>query len=331
MDKSAKSFGAIDVHHHIIPDFYRTAINRAGLGVPVPGVDYPTWSVNSSLAVMDRNGVAAAVVSITEPNIHFGDQAEANALAREVNQYFAELISGRFGAFAVLPLPDVNASLVELEHAIDDLGLDGVGLLTHYKGVYLGHPSLMPILAEIERRGVPAFVHPTVPPSKDQPIFGLPPSLYEFTFDTTRAVVNLLYSGALDRYPNLQLVLSHGGGTIPYLAKRLTYGPVINSRLSERAPRDIIAVLRRLYYDIALTANGFALPSLQALLEPRFARTGALRAKSGPRLSERSRKSHQRASVWPATIHGAQDSRGTYEDEDNSGLAIPHPQNQGRW
>ena len=85
MDKSAKSFGAIDVHHHIIPDFYRTAMNWAGLGVPVPGVDYPTWSVDSSLAVMDRNGVAAAVVSITEPNIHFGDQAEANALAREVN------------------------------------------------------------------------------------------------------------------------------------------------------------------------------------------------------------------------------------------------------
>jgi 6-methylsalicylate decarboxylase len=132
--------------------------------------------------------------------------------------------------------------------------------------VYLGDPSLLPIFLEIERRGVPAFVHPTVPPSKDQPTFGLPPSLYEFTFDTTRAVVNLLYSGTLERNPNLRLILSHGGGTIPYLAKRLTYGPVINSGLRERAPKNIIASLRS--YDIALTANDFALPSLLALLDP---------------------------------------------------------------
>ncbi len=175
---------------------------------------------------------------------------------------------GRFGAFAVLPLPDVDASLAELEHAIDDLKLDGVGLLTHYHGVYLGDLSLEPLFVEIDRRGVPVFVHPTVPPSKDQPTFGLPPSLYEFTFDTTRAVANLLYTGTLDRHPSMRWILSHGGGTIPYLAKRLTYGPVINSRLSERAPKNIIAALRSLYYDIALTANDFALPSLRALLAP---------------------------------------------------------------
>src|SRR5271169_4039825 len=106
--------GVIDVHHHIIPDFYRTAMIRAGLGVPVPGVDYPTWSIEASLAVMDRHGLAAAVVSITEPNIHFGDQENANVLAHDVNEYCAELIRnnpGRFGAFAVLPLPDIDASL----------------------------------------------------------------------------------------------------------------------------------------------------------------------------------------------------------------------------
>ena len=136
--------GVIDVHHHIIPDFYRTAMTQAGLGVPVPGVDYPTWSIESSLAAMDRFGVSVAVVSITEPNIHFGDQANANVLAYDVNQYFAELISRnprRFGSFAVLPLPDIDATLKELEHAIDHLNLDGVGLLTHYHGVYLGDPS----------------------------------------------------------------------------------------------------------------------------------------------------------------------------------------------
>jgi predicted TIM-barrel fold metal-dependent hydrolase len=273
MSKDANSHegGVIDVHHHIIPNLYRKAMDEAGLRNPIPRVDYPAWSVDSSLAVMDKYGVAAAVVSITDPGIHFGDQADATVLAHDVNQYFAELVRNnprRFGAFAVLPLPDVDAALVELEHAIDVLKLEGVGMLTHHRGIYLGDPSFAPLFGEIERRGVPVFVHPATPPSKDQPTFDLPPSLYEFTFDTTRAVVSLLYSGILEKHPNLRLILSHGGGTIPYLAKRLTYGPLIHSRLSERAPKDVLTILRRLYYDLALAATEYALPSLQALLDP---------------------------------------------------------------
>jgi predicted TIM-barrel fold metal-dependent hydrolase len=158
--------------------------------------------------------------------------------------------------------------LVELQHAIDILKLDGIGLLTNYRGTYLGDPSFAPLMREIERRAVPVFVHPATPPSKDQPTFGLPPSLYEYTFDTTRAVVNLLYSRTVEKHPQLRMIFSHGGGAVPYVAKRLTYGPVINSRLSERAPADVIAALRSLYYDLALATSDYALPSLQALLDP---------------------------------------------------------------
>ena len=99
-------------------------------------------------------------------------------------------------------------------------------------------------------------------------MFGLPPSLCEFPFETTRTVANLLYSGTLDRYPDLRLILSHAGGAVPYLAKRLTFGPSIKAALTGRPPRDGIASLRRLYYDLAMAATPFNLPSLHALVEP---------------------------------------------------------------
>jgi predicted TIM-barrel fold metal-dependent hydrolase len=261
----------IDVHHHIIPSIYLEAMRRVGIADPIPGVDYPDWDVQTTLAVMDRQGIATAIVSISEPGVYFGNVALARDLARQINEFSARLVADhpqRFGAFAVLPLPDVNAALRELEYALDTLKLDGIGLLTNYRGTYLGDDALDALFAELNRRQVVTFIHPSTPPSTDQPTFGLPPSLYEFTFDTTRMVANLLYSGTLDRYPNLRLILSHAGGTVPYLTKRLTFGPTIGSYLKARAPRNLIASLRQLYYDVAMSASPYALPSLQALVDP---------------------------------------------------------------
>jgi predicted TIM-barrel fold metal-dependent hydrolase len=262
----------IDVHHHIIPPVYLEAMRRVGIADPIPGVDYPAWDVQTTLAVMDRQGIATAIVSISEPGVYFGNVALARDLARQINEFSARLVADhpqRFGAFAVLPLPDVEAALRELAYALDTLKLDGIGLLTNYRGTYLvGDDALDALFAELNRRQVVAFIHPSTPPSTDQPTFGLPPSLYEFTFDTTRMVANLLYSGTLDRYPNLRLILSHAGGTVPYLAKRLTFGPTIGSYLKARAPQNLIASLRQLYYDVAMSASPYALPSLQALVDP---------------------------------------------------------------
>lgn len=259
----------IDVHHHAIPPVYRAALERAGLVDPIPGVDYPAWSVERSLELMDRRGIAVALLSITEPGVHFADGAAGRALAREVNEFYADLIRDRpdrFGAFAALPLPDVDAAREELAYATDVLGLDGVGLMTNYRGIYVGDERLDPLLADIDARGLPVFVHPASPPAGE--LFGLPVSLYEFTFDTTRMVANLLYGGVLDRYPDLRMILSHAGGTVPFLAHRLTYGPTITATLAGGPPRDPIASLTRLYYDTAMSASPYALPSLRALVEP---------------------------------------------------------------
>jgi 6-methylsalicylate decarboxylase len=263
----SEQFRIVDVHHHAIPPAYSAAL---GSSVAIPGVDYPSWSPDASLEVMDRHAIAAAVLSITTPGVGFLDAGPARRLAREVNEYFAGLVRDhptRFGAFAVLPLPDIAATKDELAYALDELGLDGVGLLTSYQGRYLGDPEFEPILAELAERGVTAHVHPTTPPAEDLATFGLPPSLYEFTFETTRTAASLLFSGVLDRLPELRLILSHAGGALPMLAQRLTYGPTIGAYLTGRPPADVLGSLRRLHYDIAMSANEFALPALTALVD----------------------------------------------------------------
>ncbi|WP_406155799.1 amidohydrolase [Streptomyces sp. NBC_00882] len=255
----------IDVHHHIIPDAYLRAMDRAGLDDPIKGVAYPRWDVDTDLAVMDQYGIRVAVVSITAPGLSFASGEEASYVARATNEAMAQLCADhpeRYGAFALIPLPDVDAALREIDFALDVLGLDGVGLFTNHQGTYLGDPQFEPVLAALAERDALVHVHPAQPAGTDQPTFGLPPSLYEFTFDTSRMVANLLYSGTLDRYPGLRMILSHAGGAVPFLAHRMTYASTINPKLKDRQPDDVLGSLRNLYYDTAMSANR---PTLAAL------------------------------------------------------------------
>jgi predicted TIM-barrel fold metal-dependent hydrolase len=210
------------------------------------------------------------VVSITAPGVCFVEGADAARVARQTNEYLRRLIADhptRYGAFALVPLPDVRAALDEIDYALDVLGLDGVGLFTNYRGAYLGDPEFEPVLARLAEMNAVVHIHPAIQPATDQPTFGLPPSLYEFTFDTTRTVANLLYSGTLDRHPDLRLILSHAGGAVPFLAHRLTYAATINPKLAGRTPRDLLGSLRRLYYDTAMSANRPALAALTSLVD----------------------------------------------------------------
>jgi predicted TIM-barrel fold metal-dependent hydrolase len=261
----------IDVHHHVIPEVYLQAMKSAGVHDPIPGVAYPHWDVEADLDLMDRYGIGTAVVSITAPGVAFAEGPEATKIARATNEALAQLIAdhpGRYGAFALVPLPDdVDVAMEEIDYALDVLGLDGVGLFTNYRGTYLGDPHFDRLFAAIAERDALVHIHPEVPAATDQPDFGLPPSLYEFTFDTTRMVANLLYGGTLDRHPGLRLILSHAGGTVPFLAKRLTYAATINPKLQDREPRDLLASLRNLYYDTAMSASRPTLAALSAFVD----------------------------------------------------------------
>ncbi|MEU3985571.1 amidohydrolase family protein [Streptomyces sp. NPDC026672] len=259
----------IDVHHHVIPDAYLRAMDRAGLDDPIAGVAYPRWDVDTDLDLMDRYDIRTAIVSITAPGVAFATGEEAAYVARATNEAMAELCADhpqRYGAFALIPLPDVDAALAEIDFALDVLGLDGIGLFTNHRGTYLGDPHFEPVLAALAERDALIHVHPAQPAATDQPTFGLPPSLYEFTFDTTRMVANLLYSGTLDRHPGLRMIVSHAGGAVPFLAHRLTYAATINPRLEDRQPRDVLGSLRNLYYDTAMAANRPALAALSTFV-----------------------------------------------------------------
>jgi len=254
----------IDVHQHILPPFYLSALAEHGINM---GRELPflEWDVQSALELMDRHDIATAIVSISEPGIGFGDRYFTRDLARRCNEYAADLIRehlARFGALAILPLPDVGFALRELEYALDTLRLDGVILFSNCDGRYPGDALFDELFTELNRRKAVVFIHPTIPAINRHLQLDLPPFLVEFVFDTTRAVVNLLYSGTLDRCPDIRFILAHAGGTVPYLTQRIAMGQV----MLPGAPQGTITYLKQLYYDIALSASPYVLRSLQKLV-----------------------------------------------------------------
>jgi predicted TIM-barrel fold metal-dependent hydrolase len=260
----------IDVHHHLLPADYAAALQRLGI-TGGGGVPFPRGDPATSLEMMDRQGIATAITSISTPGVHFGDDAAARDLARRVNEISARLVSDhptRFGAFAFLPLPDVKGALAELEYALDVLRMDGVVLLASQSdGRYLGDPLFDDLMAELDRRAALVFVHPTIPKSSQSLPLDIPGFMAEFTFDTSRAALNLIWQGTVERFPSVRFILSHAGGTAPYLAWRWSLADAFPA-LRERAPKGVLHYLRRFFYDTALSASPHALRSLEALVPP---------------------------------------------------------------
>ncbi|MBO3675252.1 amidohydrolase family protein [Streptomyces sp. NEAU-YJ-81] len=256
----------IDVHQHIVPPIWAETL--AAHGLDSGGWAIPAWSPTDAIAMMDQQGIATGVLSVTSPGVHLGSDAQARDLARAVNEYGAEVVRdhpGRFGHFASVPLPDVDAALAETAHALDTLGADGVVLMSNAHGRYLGDPDFEPLWAEIDRRGATVFVHPAQPPMPLLP--GTPAPLADYVFDTTRTALNLVLNGVMSRYPNMRVILSHGGGFLPYAAYRFS-GLTSTVVDREREAEDILRDLKRFYFDTALSASPSALPALLAFAEP---------------------------------------------------------------
>ncbi len=265
------SSGLIDVHAHLLPDFYVQQATAAGHAHPDGMGGWPTWSVQAHLDLMDRNGIDTAMLSMSSPGVHFGDDDAARLLARRVNEYTAELTRdhpGRFGNFVSLPLPDVDGSLEEIAFAFDELDADGVALLTHTHGVYLGDQRLDPVFAELDRRRTVVFLHPTSPVCWEQSALGRPRPMVEYIFDTARAVTDLVMAGVLTRHPNMQVIVPHGGGAVPVLADRINEFMRL-FLTSEKSPSlDAVQQLQGLYYDMAGTAFPRQVPALLKLVGP---------------------------------------------------------------
>jgi predicted TIM-barrel fold metal-dependent hydrolase len=218
---------------------------------------------------MDRAGVATAITSVTTPGVWIGDDEQGRRLARESNDYAARLAGdypGRFGIFAAVPLPQIEASLREIEYGLDVLEADGIALFTSYRDNWLGDPAFEPVMAELNRRKAVVFVHPEAPLCCRGLLPGVHEHVLEYGFDTTRAITRILFSGTALRYRDIRWIFCHGGGTTPFLAERLVRAPGLNTSLAQYVPDGVLAELQRFHYDVAQVAHPMALAALSRLV-----------------------------------------------------------------
>jgi len=253
----------IDVHTHFSPPEWLAA--QAGAELPPPARN---WSVAKHIEDMDRAGIEKGLLSITTPGLWFVDNATSRKVARASNELAATLRAdhpGRFGLFTALPLPDVDGALAEIAYGLDTLKADGVGLLTSYGNVWLGDPKFDPVFAELNRRKAVAYVHPTAPDCCRNLVPGVPEAAIEFGTDTTRAIARFVFGGAAARYPDVKVIWSHAGGTMPFLAERfelMAKGP----QYAAKFPQGFAASARKFFYDTAQSSNAIAMSGIKGLV-----------------------------------------------------------------
>jgi len=268
----------LDLHHHFgSPRWIKRVVDAKRQGWQ----QFEMYTPGKAIAAMDAAGVSTAFVSCTEPGVWFGDdfakeRQEAISLSRDMNEYGARMVGeykGRFGLFAVLPLPDIDASLREIEYAFDTLKADGVGLLTSYGTIWLGDPTLQPVFDELNRRNAVVYTHPTDATCCHALLSNTSPGTVEWQTDTARAIFNLINDNGgkmseATRYPNIRFIWSHGGGTLIGLMNRfLGYGNLAPKNLAApAAPNSKLFHLRRFYYDTAQFTDFLQLGALKGLV-----------------------------------------------------------------
>jgi 6-methylsalicylate decarboxylase len=255
----------VDVHHHFFPPGYLDKIEEVVGNKPSPLMT--GWSAAGVLEHMDKTGIATAIASMSPWGPHFRDAEQARRLARLCNDHAAQMSrdhTGRFGLFAAMPLPDVDGAMAEIAYALDTLKADGVGLMTSYGDRFPGDPSFAPVWEELNRRKAVAYFHPNTPSCCGNLVPGSNPAMLEWPYDTGRAVLSLLLSGTLAKYPDIKWIFSHAGGPVPALAGRIVNMTRARPDLGQIAPQGVMHELTRLYYD---TANAYFAPTMAALLK----------------------------------------------------------------
>jgi len=256
----------IDTHHHMLPPDYRDMLRRAGID-EAGGRALPDWSPEGSLQTMDELRVATAILSVSTPGTTFlPDAADAAALARDLNDYGADLVASardRFGFFATVPMPHIAESVAESVRALDDINADGVVLLANSDGIYLGQDGEDELWAALDARSAVVFIHPADLPGPTVP--GVAPFAADFLLDTTRAAYLLVRNGIRRTYPNIRFILSHAGGFVPYASHRMAVAIMGDTG---RSPADSLDDFSSFYFDTALSSSAAALPTLLAFAKP---------------------------------------------------------------
>ena len=250
--------GIIDTHHHFYAPEYKQAsqdFNGQFHIPPIPLTD--SWTPEQSLAEMDKGGVQLAVLSLpSTPGLWFNKGPEmAVKMSRLCNDYAAGVVQKypkRFAFWAALPMLDIDASLKEITHALDELKADGIGLQTSYGDKWPGDPTYAPVFEELNRRKAVVYFHPLAPACCGRLADAAPnPAVLEVPFDTVRSITSLLMTGSLVKYRDIKWLWSHGGGAMPMLSGRLNQFVKDDPKQPSYAPDGVYAELNKLYYDTA--------------------------------------------------------------------------------
>src|SRR5215217_5920092 len=239
----------IDVHHHIVPPVHAQALTSHRSTSPTK------WSPAMSLDDMDKAGISTSITSIINPGVWFGKVTEeSRKLARGCNEYAANLErdhAGRFRSFAVIPLPDTEGSLREIEYSLDVLKAEGIALYSNYSGNYLGDPAFLPVFEELNRRKAVVYTHPTGSTCCVGMIKGVSEGTIETATETTRTVASLIFAegGTALRFPDIRWIWPHSGGTVPFLTSR--FAQQTRVRPDPRMPNGPLPILQKFYYDVA--------------------------------------------------------------------------------
>jgi 6-methylsalicylate decarboxylase len=264
----------IDVHSHPLLPIWKGALARATgqsiESVSMFGLKMPAWSPELHIQAMDANAIGLSMLSLPGAT-HFLTGRDARTLARAINEQLADLVdrhAPRFGAFAVTPLDDMDAAIEEMAYALDVLKLDGVASGTHYLDRYLGDVHFDPWFDEMNRRRTTLFVHP-LPPANFKPAGALDVSILEFMFESTRMVANMVLSGTKLKYKDISIISTHGGGTIPYLASRISIlEPLFGAGSGRRtlSADEVLAGLGSFYFDLTASTGAASLDSIRRLV-----------------------------------------------------------------
>ncbi|WP_217210302.1 amidohydrolase family protein [Streptomyces sp. AC550_RSS872] len=264
--------GRIDVHHHFTAPAWLDWAEERGVVHREKLPWWTRWDLNAALEIMDKTGIGTSVMTVAMLG-RFRERTERQESARVALGAAAEVVEAnpaRFAFFTPVFLDDLELSAWSVRHGLDELGAIGVSTRTSVNGVFLGDESHDRLLQELNDRSAVISTHPmeVAVPGKDggEGLPGMPPFVCDFLLDTTRAAINLIRNGTLDRYPNLSFILPHGGGFLPYMATRLDlFGGKLNPPIEPGRVRDH---LHRFYFDTAGPMSPSATPTLLATVDP---------------------------------------------------------------
>ena len=258
----------VDFHNHYYPPEYVETLKNSTSAVKVtyddsgnPCVHYPGdynilvpghRDIEYRRGVLEQHGVTTQVLSFTTPGVHVEPPAAAVAMARQINDAFARVVRkshGRFTALATLPLNDPKASVVELERAMKELGLPGAMVFSNVNHVALADERFAPLWKKADELRAVIYIHPTDPAGVEAMLdYWLMP-LVGFLMDTTLAAAKLVFTGVVERHPNIRWVLTHMGGATPYLAERWDRGYRAFAECRRNISKPPTEYLKHFYYD----------------------------------------------------------------------------------